>query len=343
MDERNLAHSASGRKPSSADIHEITKLKEEHQKEIQKLTYESKIKLLETENEMRMKIVSLEKDNQTLTHHLEILKLKADHEIETKQVQADRELQNKLAEMEKQLAATKNEMIIKLSEKDKEFVTKENEYKMKIMEKDQEMLRKEKDFKRQIKDLENAIQMKVKDLENEHKFKLLEVTKEKDVIDRTLRHEIENLKTKNHQDEAEPKKLLKVQIVKPPQVFTKEEKLAWGADYFFGVKVMKWEENVFNSYENWYQGITRVLANNKQEEISVDGTNFVFIKKEFDQFHRQLFIGFKKKVKTVIPGYKEKNFDLMVEGLSEKPIEDGHVFLLHPKLPGKRLQFGSIM
>ena len=56
MDKRNLAHSASGRNPVNVDVHEITKLKEEHQKEIQKLTYESKIKLLETENEMRIKL-----------------------------------------------------------------------------------------------------------------------------------------------------------------------------------------------------------------------------------------------------------------------------------------------
>ena len=55
-DMRNLAHSASGRNPMNiADDQQITKLKEEHQKEIQNLTYKSKIELMESQ----MKIVNL--------------------------------------------------------------------------------------------------------------------------------------------------------------------------------------------------------------------------------------------------------------------------------------------
>uniref|UniRef100_A0A7M5XAT6 Uncharacterized protein n=1 Tax=Clytia hemisphaerica TaxID=252671 RepID=A0A7M5XAT6_9CNID len=123
-DERNLAHSASGRNVHKvADDQQIIKLREEHGREIQKLNYESKIELMEAQ----MKNVSLEKDNQTLGHRLEMLKLKNSHEAETKQVAADKDLQIKLTEMEKQLAI-----------KDKEIAAK----KMELMTKDQEMLEK---------------------------------------------------------------------------------------------------------------------------------------------------------------------------------------------------------
>ena len=55
-DERNLPRSADGRSVHSVtDDQQITKLKEEHQKEIQNLTYKSKIELMESQ----MKIVNL--------------------------------------------------------------------------------------------------------------------------------------------------------------------------------------------------------------------------------------------------------------------------------------------
>ena len=337
---RNLAHSANGRNPPKSD-YEITKLKEEHQKEIQKLTYESKIELMESQ----MKIINL-------THQLEIIKLKHSHEIETKHVVADRELQNKLTEMEKQLAikdkeiaATKNEMTIKLNEKEKEIATKENERKMQLMAKDHEWVRNEKDFKLQIKDLEYDNQMKIKDLENEHKLKLLELTKERDATIRTLRNEIENLKTKknvetqpmkakdNQMQDVECKKVVPVKIEKPQRVFTKEEKFAWGPDTFFGGK--KWLDNVYASYEDWYQGITLLLTNKIQENIYSGGTKYVFIKKEFNECHNHLFIGFR----NVQHNYKKLGNGINIEGLGEpKNIGQVRHLLLHPTLSADCLQ-----
>ncbi|XP_066918745.1 putative leucine-rich repeat-containing protein DDB_G0290503 [Clytia hemisphaerica] len=353
MEDRNLAHSANDRNPpKKADSVEIQKLKEEHQKQIQKLTYESKIELMEAQ----MK-------NANLTHQLELLNLKHSHGIESKQIQADHELQNKLNEMEKQLIIknkeiatkvdetklklnekdkeivdTKNQMTIKLNEKDKEIAAKDNECKMKLMTKDQEILGKENDFKLQIKDMENDHKLKLKDLENYHNLKLVALTKEKDATIQILRNEIGKLKLKNNQsnDVVKAKKVVSVKKEKPQKHFTKEEKLALGADTFFEGK--KWEENVFESYEVWYREISLILTNRKQENVfsPIDGTEYVFIKREFGKNHKKLDIGFKEEVGN---GYKEKDCDIMFEGVSKKTTNKGKFFLLHPTIRGKHLKF----
>ena len=320
-DTKDLADSTDGENPNKFEGPEIQKIKEEHRKEIKILTYESKLKLLETENEMRMKIISLEKDNQTLNHQLQITKLKNSHEIETKQILADQELQNKLTETEKRMAAMGNEMTIKLVEKDKEIAAKENEYTLKLMIKELEMSAAENENN----ELNNIIRMKMNDLVNEHKLKLLELTKEKDETIQKLRNEIEKFKSKGS-DEAQEED-------KPPSVFTNEWKFAWGADTFFGGKTMKWEESAYESYEDWYKGISLLLTNKKQENIVIGGKKYVFIKKEFNECHIELYIGLKESV------HHEDTNDIMVEGLSEESRKDGEFLLLHPTLSESFLKF----
>ena len=133
----NLAQSAEGR--NTTNDQQITKLKEDHQKEIQKLTYESKIELMESQ----MKIVNLEKDNQTLSHQLEMLKLKNSYEIESKQIDADNELQNKNVELHDKLNQMEREMTAKENEYKLKIKDLENENKTKQIEKTTEMIAKE--------------------------------------------------------------------------------------------------------------------------------------------------------------------------------------------------------
>eukprot|EP00111_Clytia_hemisphaerica_P013280 TCONS_00038986-protein len=247
-DKRNLAHSASGRNVHKvADDQQITKLKEEHQKEIEKLKMEFKIQQLESENEKTLKIMQLEKENQTLSHQFEMFKLKNSRESQSSQVQADQQLQkqkdelrNNLVEKEKQLVAKEHEMVLYKKEQEKEIVVKENEWKM-----------------------------KVKDLENEHKIKILQTeTKlndmEKEMTEKeaTVQHlngEIENLK----------------RIIQR-QNMTTIDCLVWGAEYFHeGNK----SSLLYPSYGHWYKAISAMMGNKKMFKTD----KYLFMRKEFNK------------------------------------------------------------
>eukprot|EP00111_Clytia_hemisphaerica_P003379 TCONS_00009654-protein len=344
-DERNLAHSASGR--NTTNDQQIRKLKEEHLKEIEKLKMEFKIQQLESENEKKLKTMQLEKDNQTLSHQFELFKLKNSHGIDSKQIVADAELQDKINEMEKQLsmkikeiADMKNEMTTKLNEKDKEIATKENDCKMKFMTKDQEMLTKENDFKLQIKELGHNnivklkdMELKMKDLENDHNLKLVELTKAKDATIEALRNKIENLEAKNNQRQEEDEAQAGLPV---KRVFTDQEKLTWGVDTFFEDK--KLLDTIYKSYQDWYQGISLILTHGKQQIINIDTKQYMFMKKDFVQRCERewLFIGLKQHIDI---DYYEEGYDFIVERVDKKVAKSGKMFLLHPEFATNSMKF----
>ncbi|XP_066914956.1 protein CIP2A-like [Clytia hemisphaerica] len=292
-DERNLAHSSVGRNAMvEMDSGEIVKLKKEHQKEIEKLKMEFKIQQLESENEKTLKITQLEKENQTLSHQFEMFKLKNSRESQSSQVQADQQLQNKLVEKEKQLVAKEHEMVL---------------YK---------------------KEQENEWKMKIKDLENEHKVKMLqtetklnEMEKEMTEKEATVQHlnrEIENLKRVNpNQNQAADK---------VEENRTTIDRLIWGAKYFHeGNK----SSLLYPSYGDWYKAISAMMGDKKVFKKD----KYLFMRKEFNMDHKYLdFVNRKDN------SYKEELGDFLVEDL-KIALETATVFLLHTKDFGKRLKF----
>ncbi|XP_066914005.1 golgin subfamily A member 6-like protein 22 [Clytia hemisphaerica] len=317
-DERNMAHSASGR--NVADDQQITKLKNEHQKEIEKLKMKFKIQQLESENEKTLKITQLEKDNQTLSYQFEIFKLKNSRESQSSQVQTDQqlqkqnvELQNKLVEKEKQLVAKEHEMVLYKKEQEKETDAKENEWKMKM------------------KEQENEWKMKMKDLENEHKIKILQMeTKlnemkkemtEKEATVQHLKREIENLKRfiPNQNEAAE----------KVEENMTTIDRLVWGAEYFHGGNKL-----LYPSYGDWYKAISAMMGNKKVFKKD----KYLFMRKEFNEAYDYLdFVNRKDN------SYQEQCMrDFLVENC-KIAWEIATFFLLHTKDFGKHLKFEQRM
>ncbi|XP_066936951.1 structural maintenance of chromosomes protein 3 homolog [Clytia hemisphaerica] len=307
-DEKNMAHSASGRNVHKvADDQQITKLKDEHQKEIEKLKMEFKIQQLESENEKTLKIMQLEKEIQTLSHQFEMFKLKNSRESQSSQIQADQQLQKQ-----------KDELQNKLVEKEKQLVAKEHE--MVLYKKEQEM---ETDAK------ENECKMKMKDLENEHKIKTLkteiklnELEKEMTEKEATVQHlnrEIENLKRviPNQNQAAD----------KVGENMTTIDSLVWGAEYFHeGSK----SSLLYPSYGDWYKAISAMMGN--KQLFKTD--KYLFMRNEFNEYHKYLdFVNRKDN------SYEEDLIDFLVEDL-KTAWENATFFLLHTKDFGKHLKFG---
>eukprot|EP00111_Clytia_hemisphaerica_P003221 TCONS_00009175-protein len=287
-------------------ISEITKLKNEHQKEIEKLKMEFKIQQLESENEKTLKIMQLEKENQTLSHQFEMFKLKNSRESRLSQVQADQqlqkqndELQNKLVEKEKQLVAKEHEMVLYKKEQEKEW------------------------------------KMKMKDLENEHKIKILqtetklnemekemnEMEKEMTEKEATVQHlsrQIENLKRLiPNQNQATDK---------VEENMTTIDRLVWVAEYFHeGNK----SSLLYPSYGDWYKAISAMMGNKKVFKKD----KYLFMRKEINKDYKYLcFVNRKKN------NYKEELGDFLVEDL-KIVWATATFFLLHTKDFRKRLKF----
>uniref|UniRef100_A0A069DMT1 Putative cnidarian restricted protein n=1 Tax=Clytia hemisphaerica TaxID=252671 RepID=A0A069DMT1_9CNID len=315
-DERNLAHSATGRNVTNKvdnSVVEIAKLKEDHDKQIQKLTFENKIKILESENNHQMKIMQLEKNNQSLTHELELLKLKTSHEQEAKKVVVDREMeremlkqqnefQNKLTEKDKELAGKDKEMIVKESEfklkmKDLEIVhanqltAKQNECELKLIQKVQEMIAKENEFKLKLAEVENANKLKFAEMENVNKLKFLE--KEKEMEDKVNElnlkiKELETLSNKTEVDDvASGVNIIQKKHGAQARNISRTEKLTWGADKFFESKPV--ELHLFASYQDWYEEIS-LLLHAEKEIVWSDASKYVFMKRNCGKRFQDLFL-----------------------------------------------------
>ena len=99
-DERNLAHCAATAmsSPKQVSNHELTKLKEDYERQIQTLKLEHKIQLLEMDNKISKQILELQKENQSLKHENEMMKLKSAHDLQSNKMVVD-------ANLEKQMVA----------------------------------------------------------------------------------------------------------------------------------------------------------------------------------------------------------------------------------------------
>ena len=356
-DERNLAHSAAGRNlTKSVESLEIANLKEEHEKQIQKLTFENRIKILELEKEMskqdkeqKMKILQLEKDNQSLTHELELLNLKAvhgldlkkvttDHELEKEMLKHQKEFQNRLAEKDKELVEKQKELAnmhfeckTKVDEMEKVFLTKEHEYQMKLAAKENEsqikLIAKEKEYQVALAAKENEFMLKMKDLEHASKIKLEKKEREKESAIQALRHKIELMETTKDNDLKDPKPVdAPGALLKLPEelIVTKEDKLIWGADEFF--RGIKTGSNLFPSYEIWYEAISGLLTNKKQECVRRGKRQYFFVRKEMKEYERLLYFATKRENDS-----HDYFNGIVIVYPNSKELRNTKLFLLHPK------------
>ncbi|XP_066919038.1 uncharacterized protein [Clytia hemisphaerica] len=330
-DERNLAHSATGRNVTrNTDSIEIAKLKEEHEKQIQKLTFENRIKTLELEkemskqdNEQKMKILQLEKDNQSLSHELELVKLKTAHKTEANKGVVDQE-------MEKEMLKQENEFQKKLADKDKEIVAKENDCKTKINEMEKITLAKEHEYQTKLAAKENEFKLKVKALENTNKIKLEQMEREKELAIQALRNEIEILKSNNakqSQNDFKPENTTgAMKKAEKSFVATKEDKLIWGVNEFFLAK--KSVSNLYASYQKWYEAISGLLENKVQVNVNSEGKKMVFIRKEMPTTD-QATLYLVTKRRNVYHG--DGPNALIVNHDNKEELKKAKSFLLHPK------------
>jgi len=371
-DERNLAHSATGRivtnKVDNSAV-EIAKLKEDHDKQIKKLTFENRIKTLELEkemskqdNEQKMKILKLEKDNQLLSHEFEFMKLKTSHEIEAKKVVVDREMekemlkqqkefQNRLSEKDKALS----EKDKALSEKDNEIAIKEMECKAKINEMEKSLLAKEYEYQTKMAVKENELTSKMKHIEHTNTVKFLEMEKEKEMVIQSLRHKIEMLeasKIKELSKEFKPEVLppsksedspvLKqehLSILQPvnlkqtsKSIATTEDKILWGVKKHF--IGIKTESDLFTSYENWYEALSSLLENEVQKFVKQGGRRYYFIRKEMPGYCSPLFLVTKRKHVEETDGPNT----LSVEYPNREELTNARSILLHPEQRNQCIQ-----
>eukprot|EP00111_Clytia_hemisphaerica_P005525 TCONS_00016022-protein len=366
-DERNLAHSATGRivtnKVDNSAV-EIAKLKEDHDKQIQKLTFENRIKTLELEkemskqdNEQKMKILQLEKDNQSLSHEFEFMKLKTSHEMEAKKVVVDRVMEREMLKQQNEFQNRLSEKDKALLEKDNELTAKENECKTKINEMEKSFHAKEYEYQTKMAAKENELTSKMKHIEHTNTVKFLEMEKEKELIIQSLRHKIEMLeasKIKELPKEFKPEVLpsskskdspvLKqehLSILQPENlkqtrhsIAITEDKILWGVKkYFIGIKT---ESDLFTSYENWYEALSSLLENEVQKFVKQGKRRYCFIRKEMsDDYISTLFLITKRKHDGEINGPNT----LSVEYPNRADLKNARSFLLHPEQRNQCIQF----
>eukprot|EP00111_Clytia_hemisphaerica_P007582 TCONS_00022020-protein len=357
-DECNLAHSATGRNVTNKvdnSAVEISKLKEDHDKQIQKLTFENRIKILELEkemskqdNEQKMKILKLEKDNQSLSHEFEFMKLKTSHEMEGKKVVLDCEMEKEMLKQQKEFQNRLSEKDKALLEKDNEITAKENECKAKINEMEKSLLVKEYEYQTKIAAKENELTSKMKHIEHTNTVKFLEMEKEKEFVIQSLRHKIEMLEASKilelHKEfkpevlpssESEDGPVLKkehLSILQPvnlkqtsKSIATTEDKLLWGVKkHFLG---METEPNLFTSYEDWYEAMSSLLENEVQKFVKQGKRRYYFIRKEMPGYCSPLFLLTKRKHDGEMDGPQT----LSVEYPNRADLKNARSFLLHPE------------
>ncbi|XP_066932254.1 paramyosin-like [Clytia hemisphaerica] len=168
LDERNLAHcsaTAAMSNTQQTDNDELTKLKEEHERQIQTLKLEHKIELLEMNNKMskeendnKTKILELQKEVQSLKHENELMKLKSMHELQSNKMEVD-------SNLEKQMAAKELEFKNQLSVKDKEISEKIQTHRFEITEIKNEMAEKNQALRNENEKLKSKFGMNISQTE----------------------------------------------------------------------------------------------------------------------------------------------------------------------------------
>eukprot|EP00111_Clytia_hemisphaerica_P001352 TCONS_00003846-protein len=331
-DERNLAHCAATAMshpqrshPQQTANNELTKLKEEHERQTKTLKLEHKIQLLEMDNKLskqendnKTKILELQKEVQSLKHENEIMKLKGTHELQINKMEVD-------SNSEKQMAAIELEFKDRLKEKDKEMVEK-------IAEKDKEMT-----LKMAEKDKELALKMAEKDgellkKENEHKIETVKMKNKMEKTIESLRNEVQMLKT-NVKDEREKPNdqavginndaVVKKEEIADPLKLPLMERLEWGVNHYIyktklhGIPLLK------TSYQEWYENLANAMVN---EKLYMN-ERFLFMRQVFGNCKIYLrFINF--DIDDRCPHFSN-TFE--VKGLDTQLLKKGEFILLHPK------------
>ena len=299
--ERNLAHCAATAmgNPQQDNNHEVTKLKQEYERQIQTLKLEHKIQLLEMDNKMSKQILELQKENQSLKHENELMKLKGAHELQSnkKVVEANLEKQVFVKEMElkDKLNAKEKEITLNWAEKDKDTA-------LKLAEKEKQLLKQE----------------------NEHKIEIIKMKNDMEKTIESLRNENEMLRTIAKKQPKEVHQAVGAvtmkEEVEDPLKLPLMERLEWGVKCFIAKEI---QPTIECSYEQWYQSICSTMQNKKL----YDNNNFLFLKKNFGMFHTNLcFVNNEKG-----QGLGEHPHHFRSEGLDDQKLSEGQFFILSPQ------------
>ena len=276
-DERNLAHCAATAmsSPKQVSNHELTKLKEDYERQIQTLKLEHKIQLLEMDNKISKQILELQKENQSLKHENEMMKLKSAHDLQSNKMVVD-------ANLEKQMVAKELELKDILNEKDKE-----------IAEKDKDLL----------------------NLQHKHEIETIKMKNEMEKTIESLRNENEILKTKvkkeqpKEMDQSVGAVTMKEEVEDPLRL-PLMERLEWGVKCFITIPKPHTPFNG-NKYQEWYENI----ANGMEDKKLYRNENFLFMRKDFGVCHSPLrFINHDigKEFEFFVSAFEVKGLDISV-------------------------------
>lgn len=154
-------------------------------------------------------------------------------------------------------------------------------------------------------------------LKAEHQSKLLELTRE---VER-LREE--NLSLKQQQQQKKYKRR--------PLVVSQATRLVWGAETFIEGKSSEMDPALYNSYQDWYRGISETMSN----EVSYTCSKYLFVRTEFGKLHERIFF-ISKSGKSFIKGQDMVVIDALNDGWGHNQIAS--IMVLHPVDPVKSLE-----